>query len=405
MKTINEVIEFLREQENSLKASENSMQELKEFKEKQAAKNAKLKKDILSALDAFMSEDEVTAPVAEEKPVEVKETVSTPTMQEVIAAKAAEAAEKAEAKKAADKLAADIAEAKELAEKAKAEQKARAEELKARSAKALAEQEAKARAKAEQEDAEQAARAKEAQEAIAKATKAAKEWEDAKSAEQKAKEAEAKAERDRKMREEVEAIRVKHEEKHKVQSTAPVDGMTPERLEKLTALYDETNPEYMQQAVVELKKEGEALTPYINENGWFTRSLEDCTKIEKRTAEIVSPLIKELTERGITMDDLKYQHKLTFSKVRAKQMINYTHMYGMLPRSIEGVEPSEQKQHINQLIRQLMLNRLLNSEQMDEWRSENGYASVAQIPDADLAKAYTSLTNKFMFDALYEETL
>lgn len=332
----------------------NQMQELKEFKEKQAAKNAKLKKDIISALDAFMSEDEVTAPVAEEKPVEAKETVSTPTMQEVIAAKAAEATAKAEAKKAADKLAADIAEAKELAAKAKAEQQAKAEELKARSAKALAEAEAKARA----------ARAEEAKEAIAKATK------------------------------------------NTAKKAQPVaDGMTPERMQKLTALYDEPNPEFMVQAIEELKKEGEALAPCINENGWFTRSIADCTKIEKRTEEIVNPLVKELMDKGVTMDDLKYQRKLTFSKLRAKQMISFAQMYGMLPRSVEGLEPSEQKQHINQLIRQLMLNRLLNSESMEEWRGERGYASIAQIPDTDLAKAYTSIANNFMFDALYEETL
>lgn len=369
MKTINEVIEFLREQENSLKASENSMQELKAFKEKQAAKNAKLKKDILNALDEFMSEDEATAPAEEEKPVEEKETVSTPTMQEVIAAKAAEAAEaaeKAEAKKAADKLAADIAKAKELAEKAKAEQKARAEELKARSAKALAEAEARAKAKAEQEDAERAARAKEAQEAIAKATKTT----------------------------------TKHENKQKAN-----EDMTPERVEKLTALYDVANGEYMNTAIAQLKEQGEDLTPYTNENGWFTRSMAACRKIAEETAKIIDPLSKALLEKGVTMDDLKYQRGLTFGKLRANQMVAFAQMYEMLPRSVEGLEPAEQKQHINQLIRQLMLNRLLNSESMDEWRSENGYASVAQIPDTDLAKAYRSISNKFMFDALYEETL
>ena len=363
MKTI-EIIAAMQKNLTALMEQQaNEVSELEVYKAKQKEKAETLKQSILSAFAAFMDEDEVTAPEAEEKPAEDEEKAL------------------AEAKRMEEEAAAALKQAKELAEKEAAEKKRKAdvEEAKALAAKALAEKE-------ENERKQRAAKAK------AEAAKAAK---DRKAAEDAAK---AKAEA-AKAAEET-AAQVDEEEDEG-------DGsMSEEEYNRLEILLDKYQSPIAKRAIQELKDAGheETLKPRVNDNGWFCRTKKANDMIVDAVDKIAEEQRKALFADGSSfMEHQKEVGVLARAQASAKSFAKQARVFELCPMTITDIPEANQMGVLADAARICNVENLFSTPRFKEFLAEFGLTSMAQLTGDNVAKFYEYMFEQCTYNVFKEK--
>ena len=362
MKT-NEIIAAMQKNLAALVEQQaNEVSELEVYKAKQKEKAETLKASILSAFAAFMDEDEVTAPEAEEKPVEDKEKAS------------------AEAKRMEEEAAAALKQAKELAEKEAAEKKRKAdvEEAKALAAKALAEKE-------ENERKQRAAKA----EAALQAAKDRKAAEDA---------AKAKAEA------------AKAAEETAAQVDEEEDGgdgsMSEEEYSRLEILLDKYQSPIAKRAIQELKDAGheETLKPRVNDNGWFCRTKKANEMIVDAVDKIAEEQRKALFADGSSfMAHQKEVGVLARAQASAKSFAKQARVFELCPMTITDIPEANQMGVLADAARICNVENLFSTPRFKEFLAEFGLTSMAQLTGDNVAKFYEYMFEQCTYNVFKEK--
>ena len=365
MKT-NEIIAAMQKNLAALVEQQaNEVSELEVYKAKQKEKAETLKASILSAFAAFMDEDEVTAPEAEEKPVEDKEKAS------------------AEAKRMEEEAAAALKQAKELAEKEAAEKKRKAdvEEAKALAAKALAEKE-------ENERKQRAAKA----EAALQAAKDRKAAEDAAKAKAEAAEAAKAAEET--------AAQVDEEEDEG-------DGsMSEEEYSRLEILLDKYQSPIAKRAIQELKDAGhkETLKPRVNDNGWFCRTKKANDMIVDVVDKIAEEQRKALFADGSSfMEHQKEVGVLARAQASAKSFAKQARVFELCPMTITDIPEANQMGVLADAARICNVENLFSTPRFKEFLAEFGLTSMAQLTGDNVAKFYEYMFEQCTYNVFKEK--
>ena len=362
MKTI-ELIAEMQKNLTALKEQQvNEVSELEVYKAKQREKAKQLETSILSALAAFLHEDEVTAPASVESPVEDVETAS------------------AEAEAA-------LEQAKSLAEKEAAEKKRKADIAEA---KALA-----ARAKAEQEENERKERA-------AVAEKALKEAADRKAAEDAAKEAAAK---EAAAKEAVAKEAVAKEAVAKEAAAKEAAEPTGED-SKLEKLLDKYQHPITLRAIENLKANGHEamLKPSRNKMGWFCRSVEANKLILGETERIVAEEQKALFADGSGAEQhLKEIGAFAMARKKASTFGRQSAIMDKFPVTLDGIDKSQHMEELGTAARMCMLGRLFSSDQFKEYLEPYGLTSMAQLPIDKVNEFYQHMLTSCMYNVDKEQ--
>lgn len=362
MKT-NEIIAAMQKNLAALVEQQaNEVSELEAYKAKQKEKAETLKASILSAFAAFMDEDEVTAPEAEEKPVEDKEKAS------------------AEAKRMEEEAAAALKQAKELAEKEAAEKKRKAdvEEAKALATKALAEKE-------ENERKQRAAKA----EAALQAAKDRKAAEDA---------AKAKAEAAKAAEETAAQVDEKEDEG---------DGsMSEEEYSRLEILLDKYQSPIAKRAIQELKDAGheETLKPRVNDNGWFCRTKKANDMIVDAVDKIAEEQRKALFADGSSfMEHQKEVGVLARAQASAKSFAKQARVFELCPMTITDIPEANQMGVLADAARICNVENLFSTPRFKEFLAEFGLTSMAQLTGDNVAKFYEYMFEQCTYNVFKEK--
>ena len=357
MKTI-ELIAEMQKNLTALKEQQvNEVSELEVYKAKQREKAKQLETSILSALAAFLHEDEVTAPTSVESPVEDVETAS------------------AEAEAA-------LEQAKSLAEKEAAEKKRKADIAEA---KALA-----AKAKAEQEENERKERA-------AVAEKALKEAADRKAAEDAAKEAAAKEAAAK------EAAAKEAAAKEAVAKEAAEPTGEDSKLEKLLDKYQ--HPITLR-AIENLKANGHEamLKPSRNKMGWFCRSVEANKLILDETERIVAEEQKALFADGSGAEQhLKEIGAFAMARKKASTFGRQSAIMDKFPVTLDGIDKNQHMEELGTAARMCMLGKLFSSDQFKEYLEPYGLTSMAQLPIDKVNEFYQHMLTSCMYNVDKEQ--
>ena len=355
MKTI-ELIAEMQKNLTALKEQHvNEVSELEVYKAKQREKAKQLETSILSALAAFLHEDEATTPEPVESPAEDKETAS------------------AEAKRMEEEAEAALKQAKELAEKEATEKKRKADIAEA---KVLA-----AKAKAEQEENERKERA-------AVAERALKEAADRKAAEDAAKEAAAK---------EAATKEAAVEDEPKV-----VTG-DDSKLEKLLDKYQ--HPITLR-AIENLKANGHEamLKPSRNKMGWFCRSVEANKLILDETERIVAEEQKALFADGSGAEQhLKEIGAFAMARKKASTFGRQSAIMDKFPVTLDGIDKSQHMEKLGTTARMCMLGKLFSSDQFKEYLEPYGLTSMAQLPIDKVNEFYQHMLTSCMYNVDKEQ--
>jgi hypothetical protein len=377
MKTI-ELIAEMQKNLTALKEQQvNEVSELEAYKAKQREKVKQLETSILSALAAFLHEDEVTAPASVESPVEDAETTSAEAEAALEQAKSLAEKEAAEKKRKAD-----IAEAKALAAKAKAEQEANGrKELSAAAEKALKEA-------ADRKAAEDAAKEAAAKEAAAKEA-AAKE---AAAKEAAAKEAAAK-----------EAAAKEAAAKEAAAKEAAEPTGDDSKLEKLLDKYQ--HPITLR-AIENLKANGHEamLKPSRNKMGWFCRSVEANKLILDETERIIAEEQKALFADGSGAEQhLKEIGAFAMARKKASTFGRQSAIMDKFPVTLDGIDKSQHMEKLGTAARMCMLGKLFSSDQFKEYLEPYGLTSMAQLPIDKVNEFYQHMLTSCMYNVDKEQ--
>ena len=368
MKTI-ELIAEMQKNLTALKEQQlNEVSELEVYKAKQREKAKQLETSILSALAAFLHEDEVTAPASVESPVEDVETASAEAEAALEQAKSLAEKEAAEKKRKAD-----IAEAKALAAKAKAER----EENERKERAAVAERALKEAA--DRKAAEDAAKEAAAKEAAAK--------------EAAAKEAAAK-----------EAAAKEAAAKEAAVEDQPT-GVTGDD-SKLEKLLDKYQHPITLRAIENLKANGHEamLKPSRNKMGWFCRSVEANKLILDETERIVAEEQKALFADGSGAEQhLKEIGAFAMARKKASTFGRQSAIMDKFPVTLDGIDKSQHMEELGTAARMCMLGRLFSSDQFKEYLEPYGLTSMAQLPIDKVNEFYQHMLTSCMYNVDKEQ--
>lgn len=358
MKTI-ELIAEMQKNLTALKEQQlTEVSELEVYKAKQREKARQLETSILSALAAFLHEDEATTPEPVESPVEDKEMASAEAEAALKQAKALAEKEAAEKKRKAD-----IAEAKALADKAKAEQ----------------------------EENERKERAAVAERALKKAA-------DRKAAEDAAKEAAAK-----------EAAAKEAAAKEAAAKEAPVEDEPTKATSddsKLEKLLDKYQHPITLRAIENLKANGHeaVLKPSRNKMGWFCRSVEANKLILDETERIVAEEQKALFADGSGAEQhLKEIGAFAMARKKASTFGRQSAIMDKFPVTLDGIDKSQHMEKLGTTARMCMLGKLFSSDQFKEYLEPYGLTSMAQLPIDKVNEFYQHMLTSCMYNVDKEQ--
>ena len=372
MKTI-ELIAEMQKNLTALKEQQvNEVSELEVYKAKQREKAKQLETSILSALAAFLHEDEVTAPASVESPVEDVETASAEAEAALEQAKSLAEKEAAEKKRKAD-----IAEAKALAAKAKAER----EENERKERAAVAERALKEAA--DRKAAEDAAKEAAAKEAAA---------EEAAAKEAAAKEAVAK-----------EAVAKEAVAKEAAAKEAAEPTGEDSKLEKLLDKYQ--HPITLR-AIENLKANGHEamLKPSRNKMGWFCGSVEANKLILDETERIVAEEQKALFADGSGAEQhLKEIGAFAMARKKASTFGRQSAIMDKFPVTLDGIDKNQHMEELGTTARMCMLGKLFSSDQFKEYLEPFGLTSMAQLPIDKVNEFYQHMLTSCMYNVDKEQ--